>query len=69
MKEQKIANQITLSGCDDKTEIWFEITRQEEEFLARLALALNDASSYGCQPQMYLNGELLETPKTVEDEE
>ena len=63
MSEQKIAHRVTLSGCDDQTEVWFEMTIAEVNFLTRLATALNDTRQYGCNPSMYLNGEYPETPK------
>jgi hypothetical protein len=69
VSQNKVANRIRVSGCDDSTEIWFEMTQAEEKFMARLAVAINDASRGNCQPVIYLNGEFLETPDPEENEE
>jgi hypothetical protein len=45
------------------------MTQAEEKFMARLAVAINDASRGNCQPVIYLNGEFLETPDPEENEE
>jgi hypothetical protein len=43
---------ITLSGCDDHTDVGVEVTEQELEFLQKLSKLSHEACKYGCMPTM-----------------
>jgi len=44
--------QITLIGCDDRTQIIQELTDEEYHRLKHVAMMLNTAATYECQPTM-----------------
>lgn len=41
-------------GCDDETEREFEFTEAEYRFLESVFEALNEKSTYGCMPTIYI---------------
>lgn len=43
---------IRVSGCDDATHVNLDLTETELAVVRRLAAALEEASSYSCQPTM-----------------
>ena len=45
---------ITVSGCDDSTEVEGDFTLEEEHLLERVANAVTAAAEYGCQPVMHI---------------
>jgi hypothetical protein len=52
---------VVICGCDDLTQVEIEVTESELEFLKKLALLVNDTSTYGCMPSMSIDGKYLET--------
>jgi hypothetical protein len=57
------AYEIKLSGCDDSTRFVMDLDDAEAALLERVAARSQEASSYGCEPRMYLT-----TPPPEEDE-
>jgi hypothetical protein len=53
---------ITLSGCDDENEFDMDLTDLEWAFMQRLSAAANEASTYGCEPRMYLDNKRDDDP-------
>jgi hypothetical protein len=51
MKKYKIEN----VGCDDFTEGVFEFTEEQFDFLSRVFSKLNEHSTYGCMPKIYID--------------
>ena len=45
---------IATRGCDESTEIEFDLTAAEADVIARVAVAINRASSYDCMPRLYI---------------
>ena len=45
---------ISNVGCDDCTECDFEFTDKEAQFLISVFEALNEKSTYGCMPTIYI---------------
>jgi hypothetical protein len=68
MSEQKTSHYISLVGCDDSNALFFEMTEAENEFLTRLATALNDNASYNCEPKLRIDDDYFETEDEVSDE-
>lgn len=46
--------QIATRGCDESTEIELDLTATEADVIARVAVAINRASSYDCMPRLYI---------------
>ena len=46
--------QIAARGCDESTEIELDLTPAEAEVVARVAVAINRASTYDCMPRLYI---------------
>ncbi len=51
MKKYKITNM----GCDDETEGVFEFTEEQYVFLKNVFSKLNENSTYGCMPTIYID--------------
>jgi hypothetical protein len=68
MSEQKIAHYVSLVGCDDSNGLFFEMTKAENDFLTRLATALNDNASYNCEPKLRIDDDYPESEAEEEDE-
>lgn len=49
---QTARHRVTVSGCDDETEIVVALTIEEADVVARIAALITAASDYGCQPRM-----------------
>lgn len=47
---------VTVSGCDDSTEAWVELTDNEAAAVEKVAAQINAASTYNCQPTMQIDG-------------
>lgn len=45
---------LKASGCDDETCALIELTGAEVDFIRRISDALNERSTYGCQPTLHL---------------
>ena len=45
---------ITLEGCDDETVFEMDLTEEEETLLEFVAAKVNERSTYGCMPRMYV---------------
>ena len=45
---------IEVRGCDDSTIVEMDVTPEEHEFLENLQREVNDTSTYGCMPKLYL---------------
>ncbi|MET4059987.1 hypothetical protein ABIB35_001532 [Arthrobacter sp. UYP6] len=43
---------ITLSGCDDKTEIVLNLDEAQADVLRKFASRINERSGFECQPKM-----------------
>ena len=43
---------ITLSGCDDKTEIVLNLDEAQADVLHKFASRINERSEFDCQPKM-----------------
>lgn len=69
MSEQKTFHRISLVGCDDSNALFFEMTESENEFLTRLATALNDNASYNCEPKLRIDDHYPETFDDLENED
>ena len=50
---------VVVCGCDDLTQVVIEATESELEFLKKLALLINEASTYECKPSMSIDGEYI----------
>ena len=44
--------EITVTGCDDKTTVYMELSDQEYELIDRLADLISTRSAYSCMPVM-----------------
>lgn len=45
---------VVVSGCDDTTVLDIELTDAEFAAVKRVADAVTAASTYGCEPRMYV---------------
>lgn len=60
---------VVVCGCDDLTEVVIEATKSELEFLNKLALLVNEASTYGCMPSMSIDDKYIKEDLEGEDNE
>lgn len=44
--------EITVTGCDDETVVYMELSAQEYELINRLADLISTRSAYSCMPVM-----------------
>lgn len=44
--------EITVTGCDDKTTVYMELSDREHNLINRLADMIYDSSAYSCMPVM-----------------
>jgi hypothetical protein len=54
--------EVTLSGCDDQTEFVLDMTPAQYRYIQEISEVANAASTYGCQPRMYVKE--VDAPKT-----
>ena len=47
--------QIDVIGCDDSTCFDMWVTKEEHEFLLRVAAKTEEVSTYGCMPVIKIN--------------
>lgn len=45
---------ISVDGCDDSTVVEMELNELELDFLKRFSKLVNETSTYGCMPTIYL---------------
>ena len=45
---------IALEGCDDETVFEMDLTEEEKILLQNIAAKVNETSTYGCMPRMYV---------------
>ena len=44
--------EITVTGCDDETVVYMELTAKEHELIDHLADLISTRSAYSCMPVM-----------------
>ena len=45
---------VSVDGCDDSTVVEMELSELELDFLKRFVKLVNETSTYGCMPTIYL---------------